>query len=82
MHIMLTVEGSNQVFSNTLDLKNPYFRYNGQVAAPPGNHHESPTEYYLNQIANMSVSDDANAAAASGAATGATGQQSTSQQGI
>jgi len=51
--IMLTVEGSSQVFSNTLDLKNPYFRYNGQPVTPPGNYHESPTEYYLQTIAHM-----------------------------
>jgi hypothetical protein len=25
-------------------------RYNGQVATPPGNFHESPTEYYLNTL--------------------------------
>lgn len=50
---MLTVEGSSQVFSNTLDLKNPYFRYNGQPVVPPGNFHESPTEYYLQTIASM-----------------------------
>jgi hypothetical protein len=52
---MLTVEGSSQVFTNTLDLKNPYFRYNGQPVVPPGNFHESPTEYYLQTIANMAA---------------------------
>ena len=49
---MLTVEGSAQVFTNTLDLKNPYFRYNGQVTVPAGHFHESPTEYYLSSLAN------------------------------
>ncbi len=53
--IMLTVDGSSQVFTNTLDLKNPYFRYNGQAVVPPGNYHESPTEYYLQTIANMTA---------------------------
>lgn len=53
--IMLTVEGSSQVFSNTLDLKNPYFRYNGQPVVPPGNFHESPTEYYLQTLTQMTA---------------------------
>lgn len=48
--IMLTVDGSTQVFQNVLDLKNPYFRYNGQVSVPAGTFHESPTEAYLNQL--------------------------------
>lgn len=53
--IMLTVEGSSQVFTNTLDLKNPYFRYNGQAVVPPGNYHESPTEYYLQNLTQMTA---------------------------
>ena len=28
-------------------------RYNGQPVTPPGNYHESPTEYYLQTIAHM-----------------------------
>lgn len=58
--MVITVEGSTQVFSNTLDLKNPYFRYNGQVALPAGHFHESPTEFYLNQYANQNQSQDHN----------------------
>jgi hypothetical protein len=48
--MMLTVEGTKQVFKNTLDLKNPYFRYNGGAGMTPGQYHESPTETYLNQM--------------------------------
>lgn len=49
VEISLTVEGAVHVFSNILDLKNPYFRYNGQaISIPPGNFHESPTDQYFN----------------------------------
>jgi hypothetical protein len=50
IEIMLTVAGSNLVFKNTLDLKNPFFRYTGQTSIPPGQHHESPTEQYYQQL--------------------------------
>ena len=53
---MLTVEGSTQVFSNTLDLKNPFFRYNGTTATPPGHFSESPTEYFIANYANSHFS--------------------------
>lgn len=40
--------GTGQKVVNTLDLKNPYFRYNGAVAPPPGNQTTSPSETYWN----------------------------------
>ena len=65
VNIMLTVEGSTQVFTNTLDLKNPFFRYNGATATPPGNFNESPTEYFITNYANTHFAtnpDDSTAA--------------------
>jgi histone-arginine methyltransferase CARM1 len=59
VNIMLTVEGSTQVFTNTLDLKNPFFRYNGTTATPPGHFSESPTEYFINNYANSHFSNAA-----------------------
>lgn len=37
--------------SNTLDLKNPYFRYTGApITAPPGTNTQSPSEAYWAQL--------------------------------
>lgn len=45
------IEGTNTVSTNTLDLKNPYFRYTGVAPAPPpGNTHTSPSEEYWTQV--------------------------------
>jgi len=45
------IEGTNTVSTNTLDLKNPYFRYTGVTPAPPpGNTHTSPSEDYWTQV--------------------------------
>ncbi|UJR23845.1 hypothetical protein I4U23_026820 [Adineta vaga] len=51
VEIYLEIEGTNISVENTLDLKNPYFRYpNAPVQAPPGQYHESPTEQYWNNL--------------------------------
>lgn len=43
------VEGARSI--NTLDLKNPYFRYTGQpVVPPPGTNTTSPSEAYWSQL--------------------------------
>jgi len=45
------IEGTNTISTNTLDLKNPYFRYTGVTPAPPpGNTHSSPSEDYWAQM--------------------------------
>ncbi|XP_075147031.1 arginine methyltransferase 4 [Haematobia irritans] len=49
--IDLHIEGTLISSSNTLDLKNPYFRYTGApVQAPPGTCTQSPSEQYWSQI--------------------------------
>ncbi|CAG9808874.1 unnamed protein product [Chironomus riparius] len=51
--IELTLEGTSISSYNTLDLKNPYFRYTGAAQAPPGNNTQSPSELYWNQLDNQ-----------------------------
>ncbi|XP_018320669.1 probable histone-arginine methyltransferase CARMER isoform X3 [Agrilus planipennis] len=49
--IELNLEGTTQCSTNTLDLKNPYFRYTGApVQPPPGVSSISPSENYWNQL--------------------------------
>ena len=45
------IMGTSTQSVNTLDLKNPYFRYTGVTPAPPpGGDDVSPSEAYWNQV--------------------------------
>lgn len=45
------IEGTSTESQNTLDLKNPYFRYTGvQPQPPPGENSQSPSEVYWTQV--------------------------------
>ena len=47
----LNIEGTLTTTSNTLDLKNPYFRYTGVAPQPPpGNSTTSPSENYWHMV--------------------------------
>ncbi|KAK9889475.1 hypothetical protein WA026_004749 [Henosepilachna vigintioctopunctata] len=59
--IELTVEGTTQCSTNTLDLKNPYFRYTGApVQPPPGVANISPSENYWSQLDAQGVRNAVN----------------------
>lgn len=45
------IMGQTTKSTNSLDLKNPYFRYTGvQPPPPPGENNQSPSEAYWGQV--------------------------------
>ena len=45
------IMGQTTKSTNSLDLKNPYFRYTGvQPPPPPGENNQSPSEVYWGQV--------------------------------
>ncbi|KAL8589018.1 hypothetical protein ACOMHN_047999 [Nucella lapillus] len=56
VEIELDMPGQNLKSCNTLDLKNPFFRYTGQAPQPPPGNTGSATEQYWSSL-NMSAGD-------------------------
>jgi len=49
--LLVQIEGTTTTSTNTLDLKNPYFRYTGAAPQPPpGQNTTSPSENYWHQV--------------------------------
>ncbi|XP_031563637.1 histone-arginine methyltransferase CARMER-like [Actinia tenebrosa] len=58
----IRLDGTTIRTRNTVDLKNPYFRYTGSTPQPPaGYNNESPTEVYWSLASNGDSSHTANA---------------------
>lgn len=54
----ISIDGSNARSFNTLDLKNPFFRYSGQPAQPPpGCNESSPSENYWQTLDAQSANN-------------------------
>ncbi|XP_033738119.1 histone-arginine methyltransferase CARMER-like isoform X1 [Pecten maximus] len=54
--IEVNIPGTGSKSTNTLDLKNPFFRYTGQTPQPPpGQHTTSPSDNYWNSLATGST---------------------------
>ncbi|XP_055377423.1 histone-arginine methyltransferase CARMER isoform X2 [Condylostylus longicornis] len=59
VNIDLRIEGTSISSSNTLDLKNPYFRYTGApVQPPPGTNNQSPSELYWSHLDAQGVRNE------------------------
>lgn len=56
VEIELDVPGQNYKSCNTLDLKNPFFRYTGQAPQPPPGNTGSATEQYWSSL-NLTAAD-------------------------
>ena len=55
VEISIGIDGTNVESRNTLDLKNPYFRYTGsQAPAPAGSNTVSPTDLYWSMASSNS----------------------------
>lgn len=65
VEIEVSVDGTSIRSTNSLDLKNPYFRYTGtQAAIPAGTNTVSPTDLYWNMAS--STASGVNAASENG----------------
>ncbi|XP_031418059.1 histone-arginine methyltransferase CARM1-like isoform X2 [Clupea harengus] len=62
INIVAQVEQTGSKSSNTLDLKNPFFRYTGSnPAPPPGSHYTSPSENMWNTSGNYNMNQNVSA---------------------
>lgn len=83
--IELNIPGTNTKSCNSLDLKNPYFRYTGQTPQPPaGGSNQSPSDSYWNSVATGNLSAGNQSSYINGILNGLpdNGGQAVGQQGV